>query len=39
VTLTDQGQRYYDRAKPLLDEMEDADSELTSSTHDVSGLL
>src|SRR5471030_1808867 len=24
VTLTDQGQRYYDRAKPLLDEMDDA---------------
>lgn len=39
VTLTDQGQRYYDRAKPLLDEMDDADSELTSSTHDVSGLI
>ncbi|MDO1831487.1 LysR family transcriptional regulator, partial [Escherichia coli] len=33
VTLTDQGQRYYDRTKPLLDEMDDADSELTSSTH------
>ncbi|WP_408242218.1 MULTISPECIES: LysR family transcriptional regulator [Paraburkholderia] len=39
VTLTDQGQRYYDRAKPLLDEMDDADSELTSSTHKVSGLI
>jgi len=39
VTLTDQGQRYYDRAKPLLDEMDDADSELTSSTHNVSGLI
>jgi DNA-binding transcriptional LysR family regulator len=39
VTLTDQGQRYYDRAKPLLDEMDDADSELTSSTHTVSGLI
>ncbi|MEO6918707.1 MAG: LysR family transcriptional regulator [Collimonas sp.] len=39
VTLTDQGQRYYDRAKPLLDEMDDADSELTGSTHDVSGLI
>src|SRR5271170_6300948 len=32
VTLTDQGQRYYDRTKPLIDEIEDADSELTSST-------
>jgi len=39
VTLTDQGQRYYDRTKPLLDEMDDADSELTSSTHKVSGLI
>lgn len=39
VTLTDQGQRYYDRAKPLLDEMDDADSELTSSTGSVSGLI
>ena len=39
VTLTDQGQRYYDRAKPLLDEMDDADTELTCSTHSVSGLI
>ena len=39
VTLTDQGQRYYDRAKPLLDEMDDADSELTSSSGNVSGLI
>lgn len=39
VTLTDQGQRYYDRTKPLLDEMDDADSELTSSTHSVSGPI
>jgi DNA-binding transcriptional LysR family regulator len=39
VTLTDQGQRYYDRTKPLVDEMDDADSELTSSTHNVSGLI
>ena len=39
VTLTDQGQRYYDRAKPLLDEMDDADSELTSSTQNVSGII
>ena len=39
VTLTDQGQRYYDRAKPLLDEMDNADSELTSSSQDVSGLI
>ncbi len=39
VTLTDQGQRYYDRTKPLLDEMDDADSELTGSTHSVSGPI
>ncbi|WP_406869305.1 LysR family transcriptional regulator [Paraburkholderia fungorum] len=39
VTLTDQGQIYYDRTKPLLDEMDDADSELTSSTHSVSGPI
>jgi DNA-binding transcriptional LysR family regulator len=39
VTLTDQGQRYYDRAKPLVDEMDEADSELTSSTLNVSGLI
>jgi DNA-binding transcriptional LysR family regulator len=37
VTLTDQGQRYYDLAKPLLEELEQADSELTSSTLNVSG--
>ena len=39
VTLTDQGQRYYDRTKPLIDEMQDADSELTRSTLGVSGLI
>jgi DNA-binding transcriptional LysR family regulator len=39
VTLTDQGQRYYDRTKPLVDEMDEADSELTSSRLDVSGLI
>ncbi|MEW6346163.1 MAG: LysR family transcriptional regulator [Paraburkholderia sp.] len=39
VTLTDQGQRYYDRTKPLVDEMDEADGELTSSTLDVSGLI
>ena len=39
VTLTDQGQRYYDRIKPLIDEMQDADSELTGSTLGVSGLI
>jgi len=39
VTLTDQGQRYYERTKPLVNEMDDADSEMTSSTHNVSGLM
>jgi DNA-binding transcriptional LysR family regulator len=39
VTLTDPGQRYYDRTKPLVEEMDDADSELTSSTLNVSGLI
>jgi DNA-binding transcriptional LysR family regulator len=39
VTLTDQGQRYYDRTKPLVEEMSEADGELTSSTLNVSGLI
>ncbi|MFM0643340.1 LysR family transcriptional regulator [Paraburkholderia bryophila] len=39
VTLTDQGQRYYDRTKPLVDEMDEADGELTSSTLEVSGPI
>lgn len=39
VTLTDQGQRYYDRTKPLVDEMDEADSELSSSTLEVSGPI
>ncbi|WP_206957824.1 LysR family transcriptional regulator [Trinickia acidisoli] len=39
VTLTDQGQRYYDRIKPLMDEMDEADGELASSTTDVPGLI
>ena len=39
VTLTDHGRRYYDRTKPLIDEMQDADSELTRSTLGVSGLI
>jgi DNA-binding transcriptional LysR family regulator len=39
VTLTDQGQRYYDRTKPLVEEMDEADSELASSTHIASGLI
>lgn len=39
VMLTDQGRRYYARTKPLLEEMEEADGELASSTGQVSGLV
>ncbi|RFU49701.1 LysR family transcriptional regulator [Paraburkholderia sp. DHOC27] len=39
VTLTDQGQRYYDRTKPLVEEMDEADSELASSTHIAAGPI
>ncbi|OXC76527.1 LysR family transcriptional regulator [Caballeronia sordidicola] len=39
VTLTDQGQHYYDRTKPLVEEMNEADGELTSNTRNVSGLI
>jgi DNA-binding transcriptional LysR family regulator len=39
VTLTDQGQKYYERTKPLIDEIDVADSELASSTLDVTGLV
>ncbi|RDI99349.1 LysR family transcriptional regulator [Dyella solisilvae] len=39
VSLTDQGQKYYERTKPLIDEIQVADSELTSSTLDVTGLV
>src|SRR3984957_16078393 len=39
VTLTDQGQRYYDRAKPLVEEMDDVDNEMTNSTLSVTGLV
>jgi DNA-binding transcriptional LysR family regulator len=39
VTLTDQGRRYYDRTKPLIDEMQDADGEMTRTTLGVSGLI
>lgn len=39
VTLTDQGQKYYERTKPLVDEIQVADSELTSTALDVSGLV
>ena len=39
VTLTDQGQRYYDRTKPLVDEMDEVDGELMSSRLNVSGPI
>ena len=39
VTLTDQGRRYYDRTRLLLEEIEEADGELASSTEDVRGLV
>lgn len=39
VTLTDQGQRYYDRIKPSMDEIDEADGELTSSTLNSKGLV
>jgi DNA-binding transcriptional LysR family regulator len=39
VTVTDQGRRYYDRIKPLLDGMQEAEAEATSSTQAVSGAI
>ena len=39
VTLTDHGRKYYDRTKPLVDEMQDADSEIIKSTLGASGLI
>lgn len=39
VALTDQGQRYYQRTRPLVEEIQLADGELSSSTLDVSGLI
>jgi DNA-binding transcriptional LysR family regulator len=39
VTLTDQGRTYYERMKPLVEEMDVADSELTRSTLSPSGLI
>src|ERR1700712_2900837 len=39
VTLTDQGQRYFDRMKPLLEEIEDANRELIGSGFDMSGSI
>jgi DNA-binding transcriptional LysR family regulator len=39
VKLTDQGQSYYHRTKPLIDEIVAADSELASSTLSVAGQV
>ena len=39
VTLTDQGRLYYDRSKPLVEELDEADSELTSSTLNIAGHI
>jgi len=37
VTLTDHGRRYYERTKPLLEELEQADGELMNTALDISG--
>jgi len=39
VTLTDHGRKYYERTKPLLEEMEQVDGELMNSTLETSGLV
>jgi DNA-binding transcriptional LysR family regulator len=39
VTLTDQGRRYYDRARPLVEELDEADGELTTSTLNIAGQI
>jgi DNA-binding transcriptional LysR family regulator len=39
VMLTDQGQQYYDRVKLLVEELEAAENELTSSSLSVAGLV
>lgn len=39
VTLTDQGQRYFDRMKPLIAEIEDANRDVIGSAVDLSGLI
>jgi DNA-binding transcriptional LysR family regulator len=39
VTLTDQGQQYLDRTRLLIEELDDADNEMTNSSHRVSGLV
>ncbi len=39
VTVTHYGQTYYERTKPLLDEMAQANEELISSAQEISGLV
>ncbi len=39
VTLTDQGESYYHRTKALVEEMESADIELSSSTLNIAGQI
>lgn len=39
VTLTDDGQRYYQRTRPLVEEMDAADLELSSRTQHVAGHI
>ena len=39
VTLTDHGQRYFDRTKLMVEELDDADNEMTNSSLRVSGLV
>lgn len=39
VNLTDQGQRYFDRMKPLLEEIDDANREAMGSAADMSGSI
>jgi DNA-binding transcriptional LysR family regulator len=39
VTLTSQGQKYYERTKPLVEEILVAEGELTSSAQEVSGFI
>jgi DNA-binding transcriptional LysR family regulator len=39
VTLTHHGRQYYERTKPLLEEMTQADEELIGSTLEISGLV
>ena len=39
VTLTDHGQRYLERTKPMVEELDDADNEMTSSSLRVSGSV